>query len=209
MRRNLLSETDFEHNQIQLCIESKPVSAQNKNGVKQKFRSDVHKITSLSEYIITSTCWIAIDYYCQHMKRMKNPGVYDIDNIVKPILDSLVGLNGVLIDDVLVDRVTVNWIDTPHDDYIEIDLQYPDLLYSKKSDLIFIKSNSGWCFPTVQSMAKHTPFIELLKRYFETWDSIKTEEDYYKLVGRLPIQNFIYYSKIKNKGYHFTDIENC
>ncbi len=209
MRENLFGESNFEYNQIQICIESSPASGQNKNCVKQEFKSDVHKITSQCEYIITSTCWVAIDYYCQHIKRMKNPGVYDIENIIKPILDSLVGMNGVLIDDVIVDRVTVNWIDTPHDDYLEIDIQYPDLLYTKKSELVFIKSNSGWCFPAGQSIVKYASFIELIRRYFDTWESIKTEEDYYKWVGILPIQNFIYFSKIKDKEYQFIDIENC
>lgn len=161
MRENLFKETNFQHSEIQICIESSPVSAQNKNEVKQEFKSDVHNITAQCEYIITSTCWIAIDYYCQHIKRMKNPGVYDIDNIIKPILDSLVGLNGVLIDDVILDRVTVNWIDTLDDDYLEIEIQYPDLLYMKKSELVFIKSNSGWCFPTNQSIANDASFTKL------------------------------------------------
>jgi len=132
MRKNLFQETNFQNSEIQICIESSPVSAQNKNGIKQAFRSDVHKVTSQCEYIISGTCWIAIDYYCKHIRRMKNPGVHDIDNIIKPILDSLVGVNGILIDDVIVDRVTVNWIDTPDDDYLEIEIQYPDLLYIKK-----------------------------------------------------------------------------
>jgi len=207
MRENLFGETNFENNQIQICIESSPVSAQNRNCVKKEFKSDVHKITSQCEYIITSTCWIAIDHYCQHIKRMKNPGVYDVDNIIKPILDSLVGVNGVLIDDVIVDRVSVNWIDTPHEDYIEIDIQYPDLLYTKKSELVFIKSNNGWCFPAGRSITKQAPFVELLRKYFDTWESIKTEENYYSFVGILPIQNFIYFSKIKDKGYQVMDIE--
>jgi len=179
------SQKNFEHNHIQFQIVSRPVSFQNKNDVKKKFISDVHKITSQSKYIVTSTCWIAIDYYCQHMKRMKNPGAYDIDNIVKPILDSLTGLNGVLIDDVIVDRVTVNWVDTPNNDYLDIELQYPELLYHKKADLIFVESKNGWCFPAAQSMIKNATFIELLKRYFETWNSINTEDDYYKLIGIL------------------------
>jgi len=209
MRENLFDESHFEHNQIQICIESSPVSSQNKSSVKQEFKTEMHKVTSQCEYIITSTCWVAIDHYCQYIKRMKNPGVYDVDNIIKPILDSLVGLNGVLIDDVVVDRVTVNWIDTPHDDYLEIDIQYPDLLYTKKSELVFIKSKSGWCFPAMQSIVKHDSFSEMIKRYFETWGSIKTEEEYYKWVGILPIQNFIYFSKIKDRKYQFIELENC
>ena len=45
--------------------------------------------------------------------------------------------------------------------------------------------------------------MELIQNYFATWDSIDTEEKYYDVVGDLPIQNFIYYVKIRDKGFKF------
>lgn len=178
---------------------------QNKNQDKIRLKEEIQAITKISEYIITNTCWINIEYYCRHVNRLKNPGVYDIDNIVKPILDSLVGQNGLIIDDVLVDRVTVNWIDTPHDDHFEIQIEYPMLDYLHKSDLVFFKSKSGWCFPTFKR-DNNQDSKALIQRYFDIWNSIKTEDDYYNVVSTLPIQKFIYYSKIKDRGYIFLDI---
>ncbi|MDO8937744.1 MAG: RusA family crossover junction endodeoxyribonuclease [Methylicorpusculum sp.] len=198
----------FLNGEIKFTAPVKPVSSQNNSEQKQLFRKQIHQITTQSEFIITGTCWVAIDYYCQHIRRQKNPGVYDMDNIVKPILDSLVGINGLILDDVLVDRVTVNWIDTPHDDHIEVEIQYPDLIFVKKTDLVIIKSDSGWCWPVSQQLLTLDGFSEMAKRNFNTWDSIKSEDDYYALVYMLPIQPYLYFSKIKDKNYTIVDLSS-
>jgi Holliday junction resolvase RusA-like endonuclease len=200
------SKDSFHHGNIKFEVRVKPVSLQNKGEKRADFKRELQKITKNSKYIITGICWIAIDYYCQHIKREKNPSVYDIDNIVKPIIDGLVGKDGLLIDDVMVNRVTVNWIDTPHDDYFEVEIEYPDLLFTDKSSLVFLKSESGWCFPSALTLIEDINYINLMEIYFRTWDSINTEEDYYKNLDNLPIQNFIYYAKIKDKGFDFIEL---
>lgn len=202
---NQFDELCFQKGSINFSVNAKPVSMQNRNEEKVRFKSEVQKITATSEYIITNTCWVAIDYYCGHINRLKNPGVYDIDNIVKPILDSLVGQNGLIVDDVLVDRVIVNWIDTPHNDFFEVQIEYPELDYLSKTNLIFLKSKSGWCFPTTSSVGKEAH--KIIQNAFSQWESIKTEDDYYEIIPILPIQKFIYYSKIKDRGYTFIDID--
>lgn len=199
-------EENFENGSLVFDVHFKPASIQNKKEKKDILKEEIHKITTSSEYIITSTCWIAIDYYCKHINRLKYPGVYDIDNIIKPIVDSLIGYEGLLIDDVIVDRVTVNWIDTQQEDYFEVYIEYPDLLYSLKSDFICVKSKSGWCFPTSVKIIQICP--DLVKKYLGVWDSIKSEEDYYKNRHILPIQLFIYQNKINNRGYRIIDIDD-
>lgn len=200
------TENDFASGAIKFVVYAKPVSAQNSGEKRRIFRDEIQQITKNSEFIITSTCWIAIDYYCQHIKRQKNPGVYDMDNIVKPILDALVGQNGLIIDDVIVDRVTVNWIDTLKYEHIEIEIEYPDLIFLRKSELVFFKSDSGWCFPSTRELIHNEHFLKLIKNYFDTWNSINSENEYYNVIGILPIQQFVYHVKVRDKGYTFVDL---
>jgi len=87
-------------------------------------------------------------------------------------LDSLVGYNGLIIDDVLVDRVTVNWIDAPHDDHIEIEIQYPDLLFVEKTELVIIKSDSGWCWPMPRKLVENKSCGESLFLRKLLWASL-------------------------------------
>jgi len=143
------------------------------------------------------------------VKREKNPTVYDIDNIVKPILDGLVGKDGLIIDDVIVNRVTVNWIDTAHDDYFEVEIEYPDLLFVEKKSLVFLKSKSGWCFPSSMELIETESYMKLVKNYFSIWDGISKEQDYYNVIGALPFQNFIYHVKIRDKGFEFIELPSA
>ncbi len=129
-----------------------------------------------------------------------------MDNIIKPILDNLVGFNGLIVDDVLVNRVTVNWQDTIEEEHFEVEIEYPDLLYTRKDDLVFIKSQSGWCLPTSRDVLSDKKHIDLLRLHFSTWDSISSEDDYYKNVSSLPSQSFIYNAKLQGKGYEIIDM---
>lgn len=198
--------SSFENGLVKFSAFLKPVSTQNNGAKRAAFKNELQEITKNSKYIIIGTCWIAIDYYCQHVKREKNPGVYDIDNIIKPILDALVGYNGLLMDDVIVNRVTVNWIDTPLDDYFEVEIEYPNLLFTEKETLVFLKESSGWCFPSSFQLIKNEKYIERMRNYYSIWNGISNEDDYYNVLGTLPIQNFVYYSKIKDKGYNFFEL---
>ncbi len=206
MTISTFDRSHFDQGYVKFAVNAKPVSLQNDGAKRAAFKKKLQEITSQSEYIITDTCWIAIDYYCQHVRREKNPGVYDIDNIIKPILDGIVGERGLVVDDIVVNRVTVNWIDSPHDDWFEVEIEYPDLQFSRKADLVFLKSPSGWCFPSNKALIENTGYMALVQTYFATWDSISNEDDYYESVENLPTQNFIYYVKIRDKGFQFVDL---
>ena len=195
---------NYQNGSIQFTVNASPVSLQNKASKKSTLKNIINETTKKSQFIITDTCWVSIDYYCSHIKRLKNPSAYDIDNIVKPILDSLTGLDGLIIDDAVVDRVTVNWIDTPKNDHIIINIEYPMLMYVKKEDLVVVKSKSGWCFPV--SSIVYDNATSLIKSYFERWDSIKSEDDYHKNLPLLPSQQFIYQNKIKDHGYKIIEL---
>jgi Holliday junction resolvase RusA-like endonuclease len=195
-------EQQFQNNEIIINLSTEPVSLQNKTDDKNTFRNKIHAITKYSPYIITNTCFIDINYYCQYDKRYKNHGAYDIDNIVKPILDSLNGNDGIIIDDCLFDRVDINWIDKNGDDELNIRLYSLELLYIKKDKLIIYKNNN-WCLP-FQNVNSND--IDIINKYFETWNKIQNNTDYYEYIRLLPIQRFIPYNKLKDKSYKFIDI---
>lgn len=198
----------FSNGLLEFHVAISPISAQNKSHSKQAYKLKIRSVTSASSYIIVGTCWIAIDYYCPHLKRLKNPGVYDLDNIIKPILDSLVGPSGLILDDVLVDRVAVNWKDTHEEDYLSIEVSYPGLMFLEKHDLKIVKSKSGWCFPVALKLLDDPKACETICMHFQNWDSIKTEKDYIDILPASPLNQFIYFSKIKDRGYPIIELES-
>jgi Holliday junction resolvase RusA-like endonuclease len=197
-------EQSFENNEILFKIKVEPVSIQNKQENKDKLKHKFHQITKTSPYILTDTCFIDIDYFCNYYKRYKNHGSYDIDNIIKPILDSLNGMEGLIIDDYLFDRVSVNWIDKNDDeDVLQLRIFYPELPYVEKEKLTIYKCNN-WCFPFINIDNENV--INVVKRHFETWNKIKNGNDYLKYRSFLPLQRFIPYNKLKDKQYKFIEI---
>lgn len=199
-------ENQFEHNTLKFKIYHPPVSMQNPIEMKKELKSNIQKITSTSKYIITNYCWVYIDYYCETVKRFKNHGAYDIDNIIKPILDSLSGINGIILDDCLFNRVSVNWIDKNGQDEIDVEIEYPDLLYEEKTELILYK-NKNWCFPFSACYHRYDKSIlDIINYYFDIWNSIDNEDEYNEKMRLLPNQRFIPYNKIKDKGYKIIEI---
>lgn len=191
----------FKDNLIQFNVYGKPPSLQNKQEKKLEYGKIIHAFTKKCPYIITSTCWIHIDYLCPETRRLKNPTIYDMDNIIKPILDALVGKDGLVIDDVIFDRVEVNWIDKNGLDEIQITIEYPNLLYHEKDSLAFYK-NGSWCFPCTKGNKIEQPLIE---KYFSIWNQIN-DENFEQLVYQLPQHIFIPYNKISDKGFDFYEI---
>lgn len=136
----------FENSYINFTIYNEPVSLQNKEEKKRKLREIIHLITKKYPYIITSHCWVHIEYRCNNIKRIKNLSSYDMDNLIKPILDSLVGIDGIILDDSLFNSVEINWQDKDGNDEFEIQIECTEFLYSDKSSLFFFK-HGQWCFP--------------------------------------------------------------
>ena len=192
----------FENGCVHFNIFGQPPTLQNKQEKKKDYREIVLSCVKKCPFIITSTCWVHINYYCKEIRRLKNPNVYDMDNIVKPILDALVGKEGLVVDDVLFDRVEVNWIDKNGLDEVEITIEYPNLLYHTKESLCFYK-NGLWCFPG--SKEPNVAYEQLLKKYFAVWNKIN-DENFDKLAHLLPQNVFISYTKIKEKKFDFREL---
>lgn len=76
----------------------------------------------------------------------------------------------------------------------------------KKDELVFLKSQSGWCFPTSRRTAGERIFLEILEQHFSNWNSISSEDDYYDNIYNLPLQKFIYHAKIQGQGYEIINM---
>lgn len=187
-------------NELNLTFSIEPVSVQNANEKKLSMRADIHKVTAGCPFLITGPVFVEIDYYCGYLKRLKNHGVYDLDNILKPLLDSLSGLNGILLDDTQVERVSVNWIDSPHNDEVHIGLRYLPLYFVPKAKLIVYKQGN-WCWPFLK---EEVATLEVfLQGIFKLWNKIQTEDDFQEILPLLPQQR---YNKLKDKGYEFHEL---
>ena len=72
--------------------------------------------------------------------------------------------DGLIVDDVLVNRVTVNWQDTQEEEHFEVEIEYPLMSFAEKDNLVFVKSKSGWCLPTSRNVAGDEKILKILKK---------------------------------------------
>ncbi|MCG5534287.1 hypothetical protein LRF89_12660 [Halorhodospira sp. 9621] len=199
--------SNFAWGGVSFTVQATAVSSQGKKCKKEVLKKSIQSVTKESPYIITGPCLVHIEYLCPEIRRAKNPGAYDVDNIIKPIMDSLCGMDGLLLDDVIVHAVTVNWIDHEGGDFINVRVEEPDLFFIRKKDLVLIMSQSGWCFPCARDLLKSPRAIEAIGEHFKAWDSIESDLDFQRIIGSLPKQDFVYRGKIKGKGYEVRYLE--
>jgi Holliday junction resolvase RusA-like endonuclease len=94
---------------LQLPIE--PVSLQASRKKKELITSEIRSVTSEFSFILVEDVQIDILWQIREQDRYESNSSPDVDNILKPILDALCGLSGVLIDDCQVQAISCHWID--------------------------------------------------------------------------------------------------
>ena len=167
---------------------------------KRAFAGLLRLATKQSDYIFTSRLRISVDIYQSTYKRIKNPNAYDIDNLGKPILDSLSGCEGLFVDDSLIERVIINWVDSL-EQKIEVEIDAPFPGFQLKSELAYVRSSS-WCFPfwkpllSVHHRDSLPGDIADIRGFFDVWNSIRSDEDFEEKQRRLPIGNFVASNKL-------------
>jgi hypothetical protein len=160
--------------------------------------------------IFTSRLRISVDIFQSTYLRIKNPNAYDIDNLGKPILDALSGCEGLFVDDSLIERVIINWIDSL-EQKIEVEIDAPFPGFQLKSEVAYVRVGS-WCFPFWKPLlAEHRDSlpdsIAAIRRFFDVWNSIRSDEEFEEKQSLLPIGTFVASNKLRDRGFDLYDLD--
>lgn len=198
----------FENGCVAFRINAAPLSVNSNTGDRRIFfQQQVRDVVSRSKYVVSGMCHVAIQYRCNLIHKIKNPGAYDIDNIIKPIIDNITGREGILVDDAFMSGVHIDWQDScGENEHLDIELEFLPPHYERRDDLILLKSPSGWCLPVSKNGLGSERYIEYLCTYFSKWDTITSEKDYYDHIHELGALNFIYHNKVKNSGFEIIEL---
>lgn len=106
-------------------VNGAPASLQSPRQIKQQYQQRIRDEIVGCRNIFSREVEAIIIWYTDYKKRYTSDSSFDIDNIVKPTLDALVGINGLLFDDCQVQSIICHWIDKnkDQDDYVEITLK--------------------------------------------------------------------------------------
>ena len=138
-----------EFGEISLDVEIAPVSLQASRSRKDALKEAIQELTNKITSIYTDDVSIEIEWFIHEQKRYETDKSSDVDNIIKPILDSLCGLKGILIDDCQVQSVNSHWIDWTSDSE-KLSIKCKSLIPGsqiEKDGLLFVQMFQALCFP--------------------------------------------------------------
>ena len=136
-------------------------------------------------------------------ERERYEGIFspDVDNIIKPLLDTMCGPKGILVNDCQVQSVRCSWIDwtrTNHNLLIEIHHE-PDAWIPKK-DLVWVEFANKLCMPlnTDAKPAVKEAMLSMWQRMFSVREELlKRGADYYEALAIMPIQRPFFKPRLK------------
>lgn len=126
------------------------VSMQSKAQRQRDLISLIHDELKKFQWVISDSVTIEITWYLNVVERQETDKVGDLDNITKPLLDSLTGENGVLIDDAQIGSIHTYWLsrnELKADNFVRIKMSFNNDYCFNKSGLIFIQYEGALCTP--------------------------------------------------------------
>lgn len=185
---------------LKIEIPVAPVSLQAGRDDKEPLKAEIRRIIAPYKLFLTGEVRLNIDWMIHDRLRYETDTAPDVDNILKPLIDSLCGPEGLLIDDCQIQRVNCGWIDWNRDDQmLHIEIEYFDDELIESRNLFFIQFAKGLCFPfqkdlpvdTIAMLANH--LADRLKMRDEL---VSRTGDYHVGFCTMPIQRFFHRTRI-------------
>lgn len=124
------------------------VSAQSKSARRNELVKGIQGELSKFKWLISGSVQVELAWYLHRIERQDTDKVGDIDNITKPILDSLIGPKGLLVDDSQIGSIHTFWMS--RNDQISYSILRLSVQFSNddcliKEKLLFIRYWNAMC----------------------------------------------------------------
>lgn len=187
---NKYKEPPFHEMVINFPIDEIP-SIQSKNEFRKKFDSQIAKELKKFEYIFTGEVKLFVEIPRNSIIQYHTDMTRDLDNILKPLIDSLCGPDRIIVDDNRIQTLSINWLDMRVPSFKIHFVYYGNDFFEKKTDLVFVELFDKLYLPMSLSLTRKQKIImlsglaKLLKAYKKT-----------KYTGCLPIEHLYHKSRI-------------
>lgn len=139
--------------ELTISLDLPPVSQQARADSKLAFKAKLQEITLRYAFLLAGDVSISVEWSVAEQDRYETDRTPDVDNILKPLLDALVGPNGLLIDDNQVQHVSCHWIDSySGEERVSITVRHSPDEWLKKEGLFFVQLDGGLCIPLSRGM---------------------------------------------------------
>ncbi len=189
-----------EFGELSFSFEVELVSNQSTKEKKDLIKNEIRKITRELTYLLCGDIKVEIQWLLHEQDRYENAHSPDMDNIIKPILDGLVGVEGIMIDDCQVQTIATHWIDwTARANKITITIQYISEEYIPKNDIAFVNIGKNLYIPIntdIPWTAKELILNHYVKALELRNEMMSKKLDYYSAKLFMPIQRLFHKSRV-------------
>ncbi|HEY1759655.1 MAG TPA: RusA family crossover junction endodeoxyribonuclease [Bryobacteraceae bacterium] len=187
--------------EIQLAILAPPVSQQARRTEKDKFANLIRSQIGQCQFLLAGDVAVDIEWLVHEQRRYESDEAPDVDNILKPLLDTLCGPEGLMIDDCQVQAVACRWIDSAsrEEECIQIRLRFePDEWLSKRA-FCLVHLGKGLCFPLNRNAQPGAVLllVDQIEAMLTTRNKlIERGKDYYTAKGVMSVQRLFHRSRV-------------
>ncbi len=136
---------------IVLTLElDKIVTMQSRNELKDWITQNIRAELSKFKWIISGDILVDFTWYLNAVEKQETDKIGDIDNISKPIQDSLIGQHGILIDDSQIAGLYSSWLSKNEllvDNILKIEIRFNNDYVLQRDKLKFIQYHNAICLP--------------------------------------------------------------
>ena len=154
-----------KNDRIELSFSLGPVSQQARAETKATFQNEIRKVLGTSQFLLSGDVQIEVEWLISEQVRYESDRAPDVDNILKPLLDSLGGPGGIMIDDNQVQNVSCSWLDWDKEgEALRVTLRFRPDEWIPKKGLVFVQFDRGLCLP-IPAWGKGGRALDWLEAY--------------------------------------------
>lgn len=177
-------------------IYSAPVSFQSSGKKKTAIVGAIKDLTRKLEYIITGDVRVMITCHSPEQVRFEHDCMYDMDNVIKPILDGICGPEGLICDDCQVEYISNHWMDHVESEYFDVKIDYVYNEFMPKHGIVFVNIDRALCYPLLVEK-RNIDVVKSLQVMHEEKNKLMSEGALYgDCYEFIPLQRVFHKSKI-------------
>jgi Holliday junction resolvase RusA-like endonuclease len=126
------------------------ISRQSRKHVIDTFVNLIQIELNKFDWIIVGSVTVDFLWYLNAVERQETDKIGDLDNISKPIVDSLIGPKGILVDDSQIGGLYTYWQsrnNPMNDNILQIEIKFINDYVLNKKNLMFIQYSKAICLP--------------------------------------------------------------
>ncbi|QYK07594.1 RusA family crossover junction endodeoxyribonuclease [Shewanella mangrovisoli] len=173
-----------DEGEIYLDIDISPVSVQSKNAKrKEELVDTIRSAFSHLNYFLSGDVSFHLTWQLNEQTRLETSSSSDLDNILKPLIDSCCGIDGVLIDDNQLDDVHVQWVNyyDNANSKITLTLKFNPNETIPKAGLVFVEIDNDLYLP----ITKHVNITDRVDAYNHLQTQYLTRKSAIEMEGYL------------------------